>query len=194
MVANKIEGIPENLVSSTDVIPALESHDYIVDIRIPNSDYEKTAEMLDDLIVMEERRTESFIDICKSRGLGAGFLCNRGTTIIEYLARSEIESYEAYETMEEFMPRHSEKSWMHQKLEEHFAMLDCQLEKLYTELKPEHFIITADHGNSPHRYRVNVTPFLMKAGYLKSKQSMPLSIGCERLRTGPRSKVFPIRS
>ena len=155
------------------MIPALESHDYIVDIRIPNSDYEKTAEMLDDLIVMEERRTESFIDICNQEGFGAGFCVIAARRSLEYLARSGIESYEAYETMEEFMLAIPRRVGMHQKLEEHFAMLDCQLEKLYTELKPEHFIITADHGNSPHRYRANVTPFLMKAGYLKSKQSMP---------------------
>lgn len=171
---NKINGIPESLVSNPNLIPVLESHNYIVDIRIPNPDYEKTVDMLDDLVLMEERRTESFIDICKSRALEAGFLCNRGTTIVEYLARSDIESYEAYKTMEEFMPRHQEKSWIHKKLEEHFAMVDRQLERLYSELEPEHFIITADHGNCPHRYRANVTPFLEQTSYFIPKQSLPL--------------------
>ena len=171
---NKIEGIPPQLVSDESVIPTLEGKNYIVDIRIPNSEYATTSDMLDDLIVMEERRTDCFIDLCQQRGIEAGFLCNRGTTITGYLASSEIESYDAYNTLEEFMPRHEDKSWIHKKLEEHYEMLDRQLERLYTELKPDHFIITADHGMVPHRYRANASAFLKQHGYTKQKESAPL--------------------
>jgi predicted AlkP superfamily phosphohydrolase/phosphomutase len=171
---NKIEGIPPELISDDSVLPILEKHEYIVDIRIPSEDYANTKDLLDDLVKMEERRTSCFIDICNEKNLEAGFLVNRGTTIIGYLARSEIESYEAFETMEELMPRHGEKSWAHQKLEEHFAMLDKQIERLVNELKPDHFIITADHGNAPHKFRANVTPFLTEHGYFKQKKSSRL--------------------
>ncbi|KLU02920.1 hypothetical protein RISK_005216 [Rhodopirellula islandica] len=168
---NKINGIPPELVSDPSVIPILEANDYIVDIRIPNADYENTADMLDDLVVMEERRTNCFLQICKERDLAAGFLCNRGTTIIEYLARSEIESYTTLPTTEETTGTRYEMSWIHKKLQEHFYMLDKQIERLYTELNPEHFIITADHGNAPHKYRANISHFLKDHNYLQTKKT-----------------------
>lgn len=168
---NKVEGLPENLVSDSSARQYLSSAGYIVDIRIPNTDYEKTDILLSDLVVMEEKRTECFIGLCEQRKPEFGFLVNRGVTIIEYLARSEIESYEAHSTMSEFMPAGGEKPWIHKRLEEHFTSLDKQMRKLYDRLKPEHFIITADHGNVPHKYRANITPFLVEKGYLKSKRS-----------------------
>jgi predicted AlkP superfamily phosphohydrolase/phosphomutase len=180
---NKVEGIPPELVSDPSVIPLLESKDYIVDIRIPNDAYDKTADLLDDLVRMEERRTDCFIDLCTQRDARAGFLCNRGTTIIEYLARSEIESYDAYETLEEFMPRHGDKPWMHEKLEAHFAMLDRQIERLYHELKPDHFIITADHGVVPHKFRANLNAFLLDAGFLRKRSSPGVLNTLRRLRS-----------
>lgn len=179
---NKVEGIPPELVSDPSVVPLLESKGYIVDIRIPNDKYEQTADLLDDLVCMEERRTDCFIELCRQRGIQAGFLCNRGTTIIEYLARSEIESYEAYETLEEFMPRHEDKSWIHLKLEEHFRMLDKQMERLYNELKPEHFIITSDHGMVCHKFRANTNAFLIQHGYLRKRNSSGAYATLRRLR------------
>jgi predicted AlkP superfamily phosphohydrolase/phosphomutase len=171
---NKIEGIPDDLMSDPSVRETLDRHQYIVDIRIPTRDYTQTVDLLDDLVRMEERRTQAFIDLCQQRHIEAAFLVNRGTTIIEYLARSEIESYEAGQVMGEFMPRAQPLSWIHRKLEEHFAMLDAQLQLLYETLRPDHFIITADHGSVPHKYRANVNPFLEAAGYLRRKRSSGL--------------------
>ena len=167
---NKVEGVPAEIVSDKSILPLLNDKNYIVDIRIPNSDYEKTSDMLDSLVVMEERRTDCFVELCKQRNMDAGFLANTGTRSLVYLATSEIESYDAYETLEEFMPRHLGKSWMHRKLEEHFEMLDKQIERLYNELKPEHFIITADHGLVPHKTSANISHFLKDNGYLRSSK------------------------
>ncbi len=168
---NRVDGIPDELLSDRSVREILERHQYIVDIRIPTEDYVYTADLLRDLLLMEERRTAAFIDLCKEREIEAGFLVNRGTTILEYLATSEIESYHASRVMEEFMPRSTTTSWMHPKLEEHFAMLDTQIQSMVESLKPEHFIVTADHGMVPHKYRANVNPFLESKGFLRRKRT-----------------------
>lgn len=166
---NKIEGIPTNLVSDEETRKFLENKGYVVDIRIPNDEIEDTVDLFDKLREMEDLRTECFIDICKTRACDFGFLANRGTTIAQYMARSEIDSHRALETMNEFMPKGGEKSWAHKLLEEHYMALDENIRKMHDELKPEYLIITADHNTVPHKYRASVTPFLLEQGYLKSK-------------------------
>jgi len=128
---------------------------------------------------MEERRSSAFIELCRNRNAEFGFLVNRGTTIIEYLARADIESYQAFMSMEELMPRRSPKKWIHEKLEEHFRMLDSQIEALYSHLKPAHFIITADHGSVCHRFRGNLNAWLLEKGFLK-KRTRPTALGLAR--------------
>ena len=171
---NKIEGIPEILVSDEKTRKYLEDQGYIVDIRIPNEDIEETEELFRQLKKMEDVRTDCFVDICKEEEVEFGFLANRGTTIAEYLARSEIESYAALKEMSEFMPAGGEKSWVHEHLEEHFLALDNNIRKLYEELKPDHFIITADHNMVPHKYRANIDCFLRENGWLVEKSSSSL--------------------
>jgi predicted AlkP superfamily phosphohydrolase/phosphomutase len=168
---NKISGIPEMLVSDEKTRKFLEEKNYIVDIRIPNEDIEKTEELFRKLMKMEDIRTDCFVELCKDEEIEFGFLANRGTTIVQYLARSEIESYTALKEMSEFMPVGGEKSWAHESLEEHYTALDENIRKLYNELQPDHFIITADHNTVPAKYKASVTPFLLEQGYLQKKSS-----------------------
>mgnify|MGYP001960876493 CR=1 FL=1 len=177
---NKVDGIPEILVSDEKTREYLESKNYIVDIRIPNEDIDETEELFRQLKIMEDIRTDCFVEICKEERVEFGFLANRGTTIAEYLARSEIESYAALKEMDEFMPNGGEKSWVHEHLEEHFSALDNNIRKLYEELKPEHFIITADHNMVPNKYKANLSPFLLKNGWLVYKSSSSLLSSVKR--------------
>jgi len=166
---NKIEGIPEMLVSDEKTRKFLEDKNYVVDIRIPNRDISDTEELFRQLKKMEDVRTDCFIEMCQKEDVEFGLLANRGTTIAQYLARSEIESYAALKEMSEFMLEGGQKSWVHNHLEEHYAALDNNIRCLYEELQPDHFVITADHNTVPHKYRASVTPFLLKHGYLRKK-------------------------
>ena len=171
---NKISGIPEILVSDEKTRKFLEEKNYIVDIRIPNDEIEDTDELFRQLKEMEDVRTDCFVELCNEEEIEFGFLANVGTRTVEYMARSEIESYAALKKNSEFMPSGGEKSWVHEHLEEHFTALDNNIRKLYEELNPDHFIITADHNIVPGKHRANVDCFLTENNWLVEKVSSGL--------------------
>lgn len=155
---NKVYGIPKILVSDDKTRKYLEVNNYIVDIRIPNSDMESTEVLFEKLIEMEYVRTKCFIDICKNNNSEFGFLVDRATTIVQYLARNEIEKYATGSgTIEK---------WMYEALEKHYAELDENIKNLVTKLNPKNIIITADHNTVPHVYRASVAPFLRENNWL----------------------------
>lgn len=158
---NKIVGIPEILVSDEKTRKFLEAKNYIVDIRIPNDEIETTVELFEKLNLKETTRTSAFVELCKSNDTQFGFLVNRGNTIVEYLARNEIERYK--NTPKEKI---TEEDWMFKLLENHFSELDKQIQTLFEQLQPEHFIITADHNIIPSKYWANINPFLIENQYL----------------------------
>lgn len=167
---NKIEGIPDTLVKDEKTKQFLSDQNYIADIRIPNTELETTDELFEEVNKMERIRTNSFIDLCKQANVQFGFLCNRGTTIIEYLSRYDIEAYKNASDNERL------ENATFQKLKKHFEELDRHIEDLVKKLNPEEFIICSDHGMSPHEYRGNITPYLLKEKlYFKKKQADTLN-------------------
>lgn len=186
---NKIDGIA--LVSDKKTRRFLEEKNYIVDIRIPNDDIAETEELFRQLNEMEIIRTDCFIELCKKNNTEFGFLGNRGTTIVQYLSRSTIESYATLKRMRRILESCCEESWLYQLLEDHYKVLDDCTRRLYEELKPEHFIITADHNTVPHKYRASVAPFLLKYGWLQiNKIKYVLNkIKTLIMKTGIRSQV-----
>jgi len=167
---NKISGIPDILVSDENTRKFLEDKNYIVDIRIPNDEVKTTDELFSNLKNMEDIRTDCFIELCKDEAIEFGFLANRGTTIVEYLARSEIESYANMNKNKESMFSNGEKRWIFDHLEQHFISLDNNIKRLFEELRPDHFIITADHNMVPHKYRANANKFLIEKKWMVKKR------------------------
>jgi predicted AlkP superfamily phosphohydrolase/phosphomutase len=164
---NKVCGIPLALVSDEETRTFLEKHNYIVDIRLTTSGITEIKELFSRLNEKEATRCKCFIDLCKENSTELGFLVNRGTTIVEYFTRSEIESLSAIQQMLDS----SEPNQVHELLKKHFTELDSYIKRLYEELQPEHFIITADHGMVPYKYRGSVTPFLQENGWLVNKKT-----------------------
>lgn len=162
---NKIEGIPEILVSDTDTRKFLEENDYIVDVRIPNDEIQTTEELFEQVSEKELKRTKCFIELSKKNNIEFGFLVNRGNTIVQYLCRSVIEDYK-----ESLREGKKCDSWVVPYLERHFKELDLQIESLFKELSPEHFILTADHNIVPSKYWANANIFLKENGFLKAKK------------------------
>ena len=158
---NKISGIPEILVSDEKTRKFLEEKNYIVDIRIPNDEIEDTDEHIQ-TVKRNGRCSYRFVllNSATRRRLSLAFLPMWEPGFVEYMARSEIQSYAALKENSEFMPSGGEKSWVHEHLEEHFTALDNNIRKLYEELNPDHFIITADHNIVPGKHRANANGVL----------------------------------
>ena len=136
---NRIEGIPQELVSRDELISFLEKRKYIVDIRIPNEEINSTDGLFEQLSKKETTRTDVFIDLCNQESAKFGFLVNRGNTIVEYLSRFEIESYKEEKVRDK---------WIWKLLESHFKELDNQIRKLYENLKPEVYITSISKKKS----------------------------------------------
>jgi predicted AlkP superfamily phosphohydrolase/phosphomutase len=179
---NKIEGIPSVLVSDEDTLQFLKKRNYIVDIRIPNTEIKETETLFYKLSEKEQSHTNCFIELCRKKKPDFGFLVNRGNCIVEYLSRSEIENYQMLKEKGELG---SKKNWGHEHLENHFAELDVFFKRLYEELQPEHFIITADHNIVPSKTWANVHPFLIENGWLILKNNKNLIKNFSKKLLGP---------
>ena len=166
---NAIDGIPENLVSRDDIREMLLADKYIVDIRIPNNEITETSDLFEQLIQMEKKRTSCFIKICKKENVEFGFLVDRGTTIVQYLARNIIEKIkiDGRDAISQ-----SDDAWALEFLDKYYQALDENIQNIFEELEPDSFMITADHNTVPHQVKASVEPFLMKSGFLyKSAQT-----------------------
>ncbi len=159
---NKVEGIPDELISDKKLKKYLDEKKYIVDIRIPNEDIKSTEELYNKLEEKESKRVECFIDLCRMNSSEFGFLVNRGNTIVKYLSLYEIIEYSKNK---------NSNNWVFPFLENHFSSLDKHLKKLFDDLKPEYFIITADHGMLPSKNWANVNVFLEEFKFLKLRKS-----------------------
>jgi len=160
---NVVNGIPESLVSRDDIRKMLVEDGYVIDIRIPNNEISETASLFEQLIQMEKKRTSCFIKICQKDDVDFGFLVDRGTTIVQYLARNVIEKIkvDGRDKVSE-----SKDGWALELLERYYRSLDENIKDLFEELKPDSFIITADHNTVPHLKKACVEPFLIKNGFL----------------------------
>lgn len=167
---NKIEGIPEMLVSDETTRRYLEDQGYIVDIRIPNHEISSTEVLFEQLVEMEKMRTKCFVDICKNNNSSFGFLVDRGTTIVQYLARNEIEAYQDNKKN----GKDPYKRWAASYLEKHYKTVDDNIKLMVEELKPKNIIITADHNHVPHKYQASVTPFLRENNWLVKEKKFTL--------------------
>lgn len=148
-----VKGIPREMCDSEKTLDILKKKEYIIDLRFKPSGIEDIDILFKKLEEMLLKRTESFIDLSKKENPELAFLVFRAPSVIFYLAMSEIEyKYN--------------KIW-NNKMEHFFELFDDNLKKIFNELNPENFIITADHGMVSQKYHANYNVFLQKYGYLK---------------------------
>lgn len=170
---NKVSGVPEDLVYPSKVKESLESLDYIVDIRLTSSGITDIKTLFQQLTLKEERRTDAYIQLCQQYDVGFGLLVDRATTIIQYLCMFEIEKQLSGEPSD---------SLLRQLLQDFYSALDRNIERLITELKPEHWLLTADHSTVPYRYKANMAPFLIEHDYLVPAVSQAAEGMVQRLK------------
>ena len=163
---NDVSTIPDGLCSSEEARRLLEEMGYVVDLRYQPSGITELAVLFERLDEMMTRRAEGFVRLAKHYESEFGFLAFRATTIVQYVALSEIEMLIGGMDMPELGgPEESRERPIHAMLREHYRKLDAALELLFTELQPGSFILTADHGHVPFLKRANLNPVLSRLGY-----------------------------
>jgi predicted AlkP superfamily phosphohydrolase/phosphomutase len=178
---NDLSKILDGMCSSEEVRNRLEELNYIVDLRYQTSgitELELLFKGLDDMML---KRAECFVALAKEYHSEFGFLAFRATTIVQYVAYSEIEILMGESEMSELdLQGTKDDRPIHKLLREHYRKLDQALELVFTELAPENFILTADHATVPFLKRANMNPLLSKLGFqqtAKTGQSLKQLVG-----------------
>lgn len=165
---NDVSKIPDGLCSSDEARRILEDSGYVVDLRYKPSGITELEVLFAELDKMMERRAEGFVKLARHFGSEFGFIAFRATTIVQYVAMSEIEMLiGGLEMPELFSGPDSAERPIHRLIKQHYRALDRVIEHLFTELDPKHFILTADHGHAPFLKIANLNPMLVKLGYQK---------------------------
>lgn len=146
---NNVSEIPDGLCSDPSIKEDLNLAGYIVDLRYKTSGIKDLDELFEKLNQMMMKRAECFVTLCKKKKTEFGFLVFRATTIVQYVARSEIE--ELANLFKEYGNDYKPVKKIHKLLIGHFRLLDDALKHIFTELSPEKYIVTADHGCVPFK-------------------------------------------
>lgn len=166
---NKVEGIPEKLCHPKSLAKRLEDWGYVIDLRMGTTNTRDIQLLFDRLNLMLEKRVDAFLELCSEHRPDFGFIAIRATTVVQYLAMSELEyyfSYKAGQMSEKEYAKH--EIWLNN-FEKHYQILDEQIKRLIEVLQPEHCILTSDHSIVPYRYQSNPNALLEKLGYQKKK-------------------------
>lgn len=169
-IDSKISGIPGSLVYPEELKGQLDREKYLLDLRLGASGIDDWDTFMDQLDSIVEMRATSFLRCNESVPVDVGFLCFRVTTDIQYLAMTEIEAILAHRSMPEVAGKDSSKdaelSDIQRRIINHYRLLDRQIERVFTELEPDQFVITSDHGASRYKYNVCIDSLLKENGYL----------------------------
>ena len=161
---NISEGIAVEQCYPKEIKNSLDESGYIVDERVPSLLWEKglfdAEKFIDRLILMTEKRIESYILLCKQYQVDFGFLVLRSVAVIEYLANGEGNRYLKQEK------NTNEKLVL--QIFRFYSRLDQLIEKLFKSLSPEQAMLVSDHGLVPRLFGVNLNAFLIKNGFQQS--------------------------
>lgn len=163
----KVDNVPLEMCDSELTRDNLEENDYEVELRFKPSGIKDPASFFNSLNSMMKKRVNTYIKLCKSQNTDFGFLALRATANMQYVVMREIQAY---------MDQRQEDRFWKELLEEHYELLDKLIEKLFTELQPQEFIITSDHGQVPLLYHINFNVLLSELGYLTFKKSIKKSL------------------
>jgi len=151
--------VPHGVASSDDIGEILLKNEYVFDIRLKSSGIHNIDLYFDLLKAMVHRRTSAYLHLAKKKMISAGFLAYMALSRVQYVAMSEVEALIANGCQP--------ANRIQQKIIELYMLFDMELRRLFEELDPKHFIVTADHGQAPFLHTVNVNTFLQQTGHLQ---------------------------
>jgi len=171
---------------------------YIVDERLPSLLDEQglyePKPFFDRLDLMNQKRTETFIQLARDHEIDFGFVVYKSSTVTtETLLLSELEKKEVggYEVNEAFISA----------AEAFYRKLDRHIQSLVESFPEAKVVLVSDHSMATRRYAVNANAFLVESGFqvgssvkqglfqaIKSfKHLLPSSLK-KRLKGNPRIK------
>ncbi len=166
---DKVDGLSDSLFYPRDARSILEENDYIVDLRLTSEGITSFDVLIDRLNVIVQNRAKSYISLVQKYKTDVGFLCFRVSTVLQYLAMSEIQAILSMRSMPEIGSKDPTAAPNYSKVQkrilEHFKVLDDAIKLVFDTLAPENYIITSDHGAVPYLHHINVDAFLVEAGY-----------------------------
>jgi predicted AlkP superfamily phosphohydrolase/phosphomutase len=165
---NKVAGIPESMVYPRSTRDVLARHEYIVDYRFgtePIRDFDRLFERLSEMHI---RRSRAFVELCAAHQVDFGFVAHRATTVIQYMAMSEIAGLMT-------CGKAPTPQWS-KRLQKHYRMVDDQLQQVFQDLAPEHWLVTSDHGAAPYLHNANLDVFLVQNGYMRAPRTTAKSL------------------
>ena len=163
--------LPKTLADSSASLNVLEKNEFISDIRQIGKVDMTGEELLDKLDLATKRLAQSFVDLVSAKEPDYGFLCFRVTTVVQYLAMSEIEAVIASLETAQLQNLDTQVidlplSPFQKRIVEHYALLDSLIQMVFEKVNPQSYLFCADHGSSNYKFNINVDKFLEREGFL----------------------------
>ncbi|MFA5644520.1 MAG: alkaline phosphatase family protein [Patescibacteria group bacterium] len=176
-----VEGIPEEMCSDKETQDLLTKNGYILELRFKPSGITDKKEMFEKMNLMMKKRFQSYTELAKKNNIDFGFIALRATANLQYVIMSEIKNL--------FDLKNNKKNTWEKYIKEHYEILDKEIEKIFFQLKPDNFVITADHGMTNQEYHSNYNVFLNRNNYLKKDITL-----LEILKYSIKRIIFPIKN
>jgi predicted AlkP superfamily phosphohydrolase/phosphomutase len=154
-----VGSIPEGVTYPGEINPLIQRNKYIFDIRLKSSGIRDIDIYFDSLASMVNRRTSLYMELHQKHQSSMGFVAYMGANRVQNIAMSEIEALIASKCQ----PANP----VQKKIVDFYRQFDAEMRRLFEALNPRHFILSADHGQAPYLYNINVNAFLKQAGFLK---------------------------
>lgn len=169
---NKLKTIAPELCNPPELVPFLNQHEYIVDLRLTTSGIKSISEFFSTFSIMVNHRTRCFIELCKKGSVDFSFIVYRALAIIQYLGMSEIEYMTQSKHKPKGNPNDANSVLFRNELKQFFRFFDDMIRLLFDELQPKRFIIVSDHGKVPYLHNINCNEFLSDINLLSHNETV----------------------
>ncbi|WP_158586818.1 alkaline phosphatase family protein [Aurantiacibacter zhengii] len=152
----KIEGVPDGFCQPPELAALLEEMDYQFDVRMSTMPEKTFPAFIERVETVIASNVDALIKLDREIRADLNFICLRPTTGLQYLARFDIE---------DAIASRGEQSHANPNVEllrRHYAFLDNEIRRLFEALKPDRFMLTADHGTANYLKRVNINALLVR--------------------------------
>ena len=161
---NKVDGIPDALCHPKSLVSQLEKLDYKIDLRFGTAGIKQIDVLIDRLCELLEKRADAFEHLVKQYSPDFGFVTFRATTVIQYLAMSELQLYFDRANGQSHPSHGATETWK-KGIERLYGVLDNCIKRAFDAAGADRWIVTSDHGAVPYKYRLNIHRFLQNHGY-----------------------------
>lgn len=155
----KIDGLPEGYCYPKAIEEHLLAENYEFDVRLSTMAESTFADFVRRVEEVVDSNVRTLQRLARAMPTDVTFMCLRPTTGLQYLARYDIEQA-ALAKAEGREPTGNAAL-----LKRHYAFLDEQIRKTFEAVRPDRFLLVADHGTAPYRRRVNLNALLQETGY-----------------------------